>query len=445
MLYKLHTNIIVIGFLTIGIMASIVIEKALCMMTLVPLLSFISNLFLLLYYSREEHTDYSEKSLFITVLLYTFFMGVFFMLISMYYDDDTFELSKIDAMFYYRNSMKVTQLGLANTIQYIIGKYKTDDWGALLFDSVMMSIIPSKFFLNAIYTLLGSISSVLLYRIGKSFMPEKYAYLASLGYSISSYMVFFNCSFLKETLFVFLVISVIYHQHNAIFHKTNKSLIAVALFIFFIFFFRPAVSAFLAASIFVYYCITQKHNAISLFLYIAAAGALLASMTMIQEIFDRNTAGGDLDAVIDETNNGAYSGGFNLFVSIFGAFFGPFPSIYSSLSGPTYLEYLAGGLIYKLFLVIPFWFGVYQVFKNKVIALFPMTIFVLIELLITGLIMASLELRKVVLHIPFMFLLSFYGMYKGFIPCHLNRVTHTVCYILAIGIMFLWNVIKVKN
>ena len=59
--------------------------------------------------------------------------------------------------------------------------------------------------------------------------------------------------------------------------------------------------------------------------------------------------------------------------------------------------------------------------------------------------MASLELRKVILHIPFMFIIAFYGMHKGFQPNNMNRLVNIVAYVLAIGIMFLWNVIKVKD
>jgi hypothetical protein len=129
-------------------------------------------------------------------------------------------------------------------------------------------------------------------------MPNTYAFLAALAYSTSSYVVFLNCSFLKESLFIFLVISVMYHQYNAIYKDSNKSLIGVGLFIVLIFFFRPAVAAFLAVSIFVYYGITLKRNAISIFLYIAALGVIAVSMKSIIEIFDKNTAGGDVDTMI---------------------------------------------------------------------------------------------------------------------------------------------------
>ena len=445
MLYKLHINIFIVGFLTIGFIAAMVMEKVLCLMTFAPLVAFITQVGLMLYFSRDTDTEYSDKTLFSVVFSYTFLLGVFFMLLSIYYDDDTFVFNKADAMFYYSEAIKVNDLGLMGVLEYITGKYKFDDWGALVFDSVMLYIIPSKLFVNFVYTILGAISSVYIYRIGRNFMPSSYAFLAALAYSTSSYVVFLNCSFLKESLFSFLVISVMYHQYNAIYKNSMKSLIGVGLFIVLIFFFRPAVAAFLACSIFAYYGITLKNNAISLFLYIAALGVIAVSMNSIIEIFNKNTAGGDVDTMIGETNNSSYSGGFNYFVSMFGAFTGPFPTIFSKVTGPTYLEFLSAGLVYKLFLIFPFWYGVYLVFRKKVIEMFPLTLFVIIELLLTGMVMASLELRKVILHIPFMFVLAYYGMYKGMTPANLNRFTNSIAYVLVIGIMFLWNVIKVKD
>lgn len=445
MLYKLHINIFVVGLLTIGFIAAMVMEKVLCLMTFAPLLAFITQVGLLLYFSKDTDTEYFEKTLFSVVLSYTFLLGVIFILLSLYYDDDTFVFNKADAMFYYTEAMKVNDLGLMGVLEYITGKYKFDDWGALVFDSMMLYIIPSKLFVNLIYTVLGAISSVYIYRIGRNFMPNTYAFLAALAYSTSSYVVYLNSSFLKESLFSFLVVSVMYHQYNAIYKHSTKSLFAVALFIVLIFFFRPAVAAFLAGAIFVYYGITLKGNAISLFLYLAALGVMAVSMKSIVDIFNKNTAGGNMDAMIGETNNASYSGGFNYFVSMFGAFFGPFPTLFSKVTGPSYLEFLAAGLVYKLFLIFPFWYGIYLVFRRKVIEMFPLAIFVIIELILTGMVMASLELRKVILHIPFMFLLAFYGMYKGFQPSNMNRITSSIAYVLAIGIMFLWNVIKVKD
>ena len=400
---------------------------------------------LLLLFSQEKKADYSERSLIYTVFFYTFFLGLFFIFISEYYDGDDFLFSKIDAMYYYKHSIKVNELGLFGNLSRIVKEIDYDDWGILFFDTIVLYIIPDKLFLNFIYTVIGCFSALFLYRIGKYYMPESFAFLAVLGYSCSSYIVFFNCSFLKESLFVFFVIATLYNQHRAIIYRSTRSLLLVALCITAVFFFRPAVAAFLAASCFVYYGIVQKRNAISIFLYIGAIGAFIVSLKTIQEILEFNTAGGDLDAVIGETNNSSYSSSFNYFVSFFGAIFGPFPSLFPKPQGPSYMEFFGAGLTYKLFFVAPFWYGIYVIIKNKIIEFIPIILFVLLELFLTGAVCASLELRKVILHIPFMYIIAFYGMYKGFTPDSLTRLSSFTCYIFAIGVLFLWNVIKADN
>lgn len=445
MLYKLNFNIFIVGAVTIGFIAAMTPDRALNVMSITTVVAFITQMLLLLYFSSEDVKDFSERTLYNTTVVYSFLLGIVFMLISDYYEGDTFLHSKADAMYYFKQSIKVQELGLGGNLSRILQEVDYDDWAAAMLDTFAMYIIPDKLFLNFIYTLLGGVSAVFLYRIGKYYMPEQYAFVAVLAYSCSSYMVFFNCSFLKESWFVFFVISTIYNQHRAAKEKSTKALVLSAICVVVVFFFRPAVAAFLAAGIFVYYGIDQRGRAISLFLYMAALVVFLASLKMIVEIIEWNTGGGSVDVMVEETSNGSYSGGFNYFVSIFGAFFGPFPSLFPKLTGPTSLEYLGAGLVYKLFLVFPFWYGTYVAIKKKILDLVPLLIFVLLELLLTGAVCASLELRKVILHVPFMYLLTYYGLYHGASPHQLTKITALPSYLFAIGVLFLWNVIKVNN
>lgn len=445
MLYKLHINIFLVSILTYGFIIALAYNKSVSVMTLCPLMALVTQLALMVYFSRDEEVYYSESSLFYTVFIYTFLLGVFFMLISEYYDGDHFLFSKKDAMYYYKLSNKAAGMGLSRGIKFIVRGYTFEDWGALIFDTMALYLIPSKIFVNIIYVVLGAISSVMLYRIGKSFLPEMYAYLAALAYSTSSYIIFFHCSFLKESLFVFVVICTFYYLYRAISLKRNKYLISTAICIGLLFFFRPAVAALITVSISCYYAVTLKGKAVSLFLYVAAAGIFLASLKTAQEMFDNNTSGGNMDAVIADTSNQAYSGGFNYFVSFFGAFFGPFPSLLPKVTGPSSLEYLGAGLTYKMFLVFPFWFGVYSALKNKLVELLPIILFILLEMLLTAAVCASLELRKVLLHVPFMYFIAFYGINKGFSPHQVTRLTSIICFVFTIGVMILWNVIKADN
>jgi len=420
-------------------------QKAMNLMALASVVSLTTQLAVLLYYSHEDYVDYSDRSLFHTTFIYTFSLGIFFMLISEYYDGDNFLFSKQDALFYFKQSSKVWEVGLSDNIMRIMREFESEDWGALFYDTIALYLVPNKLFVNFINTFLGATGAVYLYRIGKCFMPYSYAFLASLAYSTSSYIVFFNCSFLKESIFVFFVISVLYYHYQYVLNNSRLSLFGMILCVGILFFFRPAVAAFIVLSLFVYYAIKQKGNALSLFLYGAAIIGILLSMKLMMDTIESNTAGGNMDAVLEDTNNSSYSAGFNLFMSFFGAFFGPFPALIQRFEEPSYVEFLGAGLTYKLFLVGPFWYGIYAIIKNREIELYPLAIFISVEMLATGAVMASLELRKVILHVPFMYIIAYYGIYKGFLPIRMSHLSALPTYLFVVAVVLLWNVIKVKT
>ncbi len=406
------------------------------------LLAFISQMSLLLYFAKENRTVYSEKTLFITVFTYSLLLGTIFMTISYIYDGDTFMFTKIDAMLYYKGSIRAYDIGFLSNMAIIIKKWTFDDWGAFFYDSLLMSIIPSKLFLNFSYMLLGSISSVLLYRIGRHYMPDAYAFVGALAYGTSSFLILFHCTFLKESLFVTLIICTIYNICKL---THNESIYAFFGFIFFLsilFFFRPAVVAFIIISYFVYFAIKKSGSAISFFIYLGVIVILIISLRYMMDMAEHYTATGD-DKMAHSINSKVYSGGFNKFVDLFGGFLGPFPTLFTKPNSlPSVIQFYAAGLTYKLFLVFPFWTGVYFIFKNKVLELFPIALFIVVEMLATGMVTASLELRKVLPHIPFTYIVAFYGLSRWQKNSLSRRIPEIFIYILAIGILVLWNVVK---
>lgn len=440
MLFKLHTHIFIVGILAFGIMASMVMERAMSIMTLGAFFAFITQQGLVLFFSQDNHTDYSEKTLFYTVLIYISLLAVVLMLISLYYEGDTFMFSKTDAMLYFDACMKKIDMGLIKGFAIMMKNGSFDDWGAVVFDTFVMYIIPSKYFLNTIYTFFGAISAVFLYKIGKNFMPDSYAFLASLGYATSSYMVFFNCTFLKEPLFIFIVISAYYNLYNAISRQSAWSLFCAGFCLLLGVFFRPAVVAFIAMSIFTYYGITEWGKAISLFLIGIVLVILVVSFSFMQSAADAYTAGGDVDAIFANNNSGSYSSTFNYFVSYYSAFFGPFPTLFSKSEEPSRLIFYGAGLMYKLFLIIPFWIGIFYSIKKKNIAMIPLAMFTLLEMASTGYIYASLELRKVLLHIPLTYIIAFYGLFQLFQSVKIPFAVEMSSFLIIVGMLMLWNV-----
>lgn len=444
MLTRLHTRILIIGLLSYGFIAYLMPDRADHLITLGSIAAFVSQLGLLLFFCKEEERTYSDRSLFLTVFIYTLLISALFMEISYAYDGDTFLFSKADAMLYYTESMKVTDQSLAERIAYLTTRYQYDDWGALMFDTLLMWLIPSKYFLNLVYLLSGAVSSVYLYRIGRHFMPDMYAYLAALSYGTSSYMVFFHSSFLKESIFVFLVIAALYHLYRFIYDESRWALLHAAIYLLLTLFFRPAVTAMLASSILVYYGYTQQRNAVALFLYLAAIGVLVLSYKDLQQIVDSNTGGGDIETQIKIASNKNYSTSFNYLMSFIGAIFGPFPSIYPSSLGIGHVTFYAPGLIYRLFLSVCFWAGLYRILEKGLVTLLPIILFILLEMGATAYVCASMELRKVLLHVPFMYIISGYCIYCASQSYRNTKLSSSFYYVFTISIIFVWNVIRMK-
>ena len=444
MLYKLHHNIFIIGLLTISLICCWTNQFAFDLMAIGTVLAFVSQMALLLYFVLDDNGRYAETTLFVTVFIYSILLGIVFMSISIHFEGDTFMLTKKDALLYYKGSMRAYDAGFLENAEYLMGKKKFDDWGAYLYDSFLMSIIPSKFFLNASYMLTGAISSVLLFRIGRYYMPEAYAFAGAMAYGTSSYLIMFHCTFLKESLFVFLIICTIYHLNRGIHQESSNAYPFAIFFLFLLFFFRPAVAAFIIISFAVYIAVKQHGSALSVFFYLAIIVGLVISLKYMMDMADRYSSSYEEKSELSG-NAKAYSGGFNVFVNLFGGFFGPFPTLFTKHeTGPSTIMFYGAGLTYRLFMIFPFLGGIFLILKNKVIALLPITIFILVEMLATGLIAASLELRKVMPHIPLTYIVSYYGLSRWQDSQVLQRIPKALIYVVAIGILVLWNVVKTK-
>ena len=287
MLYKWHNNIFIIGLLTISLVGVWTHQFSFDLMAIGTVVAFVSQMTLLIYFVRDENVRYAETTLFVTVLTYSILLGIVFMSLSEYFEGDTFMLTKKDAMLYYKGSMRANDVGFIENAKYLMNKKAFDDWGAYLYDSFLMSLIPSKFFLNASYMLTGAISSMLLFRIGRYYMPEAYAFVGAMAYGTSSYLIMFHCTFLKESLFVFLVICTIYHLNRGIHQESSNAYPFAVFFLFLLFFFRPAVAAFIIMSFAVYVAVKQHGSALSFFFYLAVVVGFVISIRYMMDMADR--------------------------------------------------------------------------------------------------------------------------------------------------------------
>ena len=168
------------------------------------------------------------------------------------------------------------------------------------------------------------------------------------------------------------------------------------------------------------------------------------SDSILAEI-DKYTTGG-MDTLIDaRETQGMVIGGLPLTyaVNILSQAIGPIPTIIASDKTST-LFYISG-LIYRMLLALPFWWGIIYIYKTKSHIIYPLILFIILEMIALAFLMDGLELRKAIPHIPFVFIIAFWFLDKydnNIIQFkRIKRFKHFVKFsmFLIILIIFAWN------
>lgn len=443
-----HKVIFLIGLALYALLTIAFHEKGFSLVTVVSVITFASYMLVLLNAVNRPKRFYKSNRLAVTVFVYQIVIVTLFFLLSYMYDGDTFLFSKVDAKIYEYNSFIMAEMPYDRALSYISREYLFDDWGAFFVMSTILKIIPSKLFLNLCYVIFGTIMSVLLYGVGKRIMPRNYAYLASLAYSTSSFSVYFNGTFLKEPFFLLLVACSLYFFYVFVQRKSIASLLLSFAFSLFILFFRPAVMLFLWVSYMGYFLVSNSLRIpkIVKVLVIAIIGVLLFSQ--ITTLYNRYTLEGDMAAIAEsrtDEDKGITVGGFMYSVISVGTLIGPYPTIIQPSTGTPRGPLYGVGLLYKMFLALPFWLGFYYAIKRKAYKIYPLLILVIIESLALILIQDGLELRKGIPHVCAFYLAAFWFLYQASVMRREGRVLNFLMkynYVFVCLIIIGWNLLR---
>ena len=102
---------------------------------------------------------------------------------------------------------------------------------------------------------------------------------------------------------------------------------------------------------------------------------------------------------------------FQKAVLAIGALIGPFPSLlYVSRPTIDYKPLFGAGLLYKFLLFYPFLKGVVYCLRSRIVLLYPLFVFTLLEIAGLVVVFDGLELRKAMPHIPIFILSAFWYM-----------------------------------
>ena len=155
----------------------------------------------------------------------------------------------------------------------------------------------------------------------------------------------------------------------------------------------------------------------------------------------RYTAEGDLS----KSENYYQATSFSILVSTISSLFGPFPEFFSLKQEISSKPFEATGVMMKFLLFPFFWIGLYKAFINKLSAVLPIFIFVLLESIAIAVANDGLEVRKSFPHYSMFFLAAFWTLdyfdnkCDGERELRLVKQLFTYCSIIVFVCSLLWN------
>lgn len=350
------------------------------------------------------------SSLTIQVFLYIFVFVFLENSISYFYAGNFLVFSTSDATFYHDSVMEIIDMPFIDGIKHYLTYMTYDDLGMILILYPLSLISDSNLMLNMFYLFVGVIIALSLFSLSQQFMSKKYAFLTALSFATSSFILFFHASGLKESFMIMLIILAFDFYYRFINNKTIVNLLGSLLFLGMILLFRPAVLGMIVISIGLGALFSSRGGAgvkvVALLIFLFLAFMSQSILTIIQDY----TTGG-LDTLIEAREvQGSIIGGlsFTYVVNVLSQAVGPFPTLISSKKILT--MFYAPSLIYRILLSFPFWFGMVYIYKNKWTQMYPLTLFIGLEMLALIFLIDGLELRKAMPHIPIIFVISFWFM-----------------------------------
>lgn len=296
---------------------------------------------------------------------------------------------------------------------YINYGYDIDDWGFPIYVGIVYSFISSHLFLNIVSVSINLLNTLCIFKIGNFFLNLKNAYMAALTYGTASYSLFYIAAGHKEVLMVFFILNSCFHFLRFLKFKKISFLVLSLLFCCFLVFFRLPLLfiVLLSFSVTQFFAVKRnKHKKLIFFMLILFVSVfIIIKFWPLLSVYFRRSYLYWLSLSAKESG---CSLGFTFLVSLFCAFSGPLPTLLP-LEG-------SGGFYFNLFLTYPssvlivllsplFWYGVKSVISEKNVYVLPLMLYTVIEIAALFAYSITFDLRRSVLHFPFIILIAFFA------------------------------------
>jgi len=402
-IYGIFSLILWLGF---GIMGQHIIADTLNVYFII-LLFILSYFVILKYTSRKNSAFYTEHNLRKIVFWYSI-IGVAILNILYFTHDGTFfSYNAVDELLYDKDGRLFASLPFYKGIVFLLNRdVPYDDLGAILYVGTIYRIIESPLLVHFLNIIFGTISATILFRIGRLIMSARYAFITSLAFFLSSFIIYYESIGLKETFFLMLVLITFYNYYLFLIKRKMHNFYIALFFGAAILLFRPAVLGMTVISLgigtLLFYSVGLRNIIISIILAITFISFfdtfkhLFSSFSSFQQsILYRS------DAVEKSTEKIAIATAFT------SSLIGPLPTILPRVENVNQSLY-AAGLLMRVLLAAPFWFGVVYIIKHRIKFFYGFLAMILIESAALVYIMESYELRYHLFHLPFVFLIAFF-------------------------------------
>jgi len=413
------------------------------------------------YYSKAwMNVSKIEWKLFSHCLIYRLLAILGMYMLTYYYQPESlpFEIGAADAWNYHFSGELVANTieNEGNVFHALSGFWKSEnDYGFSIFIGIIYYLFgPNVILLKIVNAIIGSLTAVRLYQLGKMLYNEDKAKLAGILFMLFPSFLWFSSMLLKETLVIFLLINIAYFTIKLTHNYSNilKNMISIVLFTIPLYYFRLFLFPLIALSIAVhlYFAKTRSKRTKK----IAFASALLFTISTISIIMGFNMQEKLLEMIGQSStiNNTVLSESANLrgisikqaIVAPFaflGAIITPLPSLlhFDDLQFLIYIHFQ--NEIVRNFMYFLVFTGVYSFIKLKKRQFTFIFTFAFGYIIILGISGVAFQDRFQLLALPFLVLL----IPEGLEWQSTKKRTKWQLYLFIIGIAILsWNLFKLS-
>jgi hypothetical protein len=415
----------------------------------VHIFNFLTYFFILNHISKKPMNESTlQLNLIVWVFIFSTALVAVNNITSFSYRGNFFVFSEADAQSYHYQSLSMAAKSFTDAVTYYLSFKKLEDLGAVLIVSTLYRLIGSNLIVNFFYIVVGLITALGIYRIASRFMSLRYSFVCSVSYALSSFVLWFHSTGLKESFMSMLIVLFFERYYLYLENRRIQHIVYMAVFVSALLLFRPTLIFFCIGGIGLGVLLQRKKGLLGVLLIVLIFISFIGLYPVFESQYNRFLMGGDVERVL-EVKESMITGSvqFTYAVNLMAQAIGPLPTILP-VDKKVLLSFFSAGLIYKVLLSFFFWIGIYYVFKFKEDRLYPLIFFVFFEMVSLLIILEGLELRKSLPHFSMVYIIAFWFMDKFdhaayFKNKRLNqkiRIVFGFSSVLVFAMIWFWNV-----